>query len=657
MIKNNSKKIIVFSFVFLVSLISIGFASAISWDFGGMYAKGALYTAQCIAVNPATNDCSCPDGYSASHTWGSAPASEFNGDRNLFYCYKEHQQGVNGVYDFGGMFGTTGSGDHCFENPDTNACSCPEYYTEYQITGATNIDYKSYFCYKPYTGNSLFDFGGMIGSGLVNGNLTYPNALTGTLECPANYEKSQVLGFPSTHDVGDYKLFYCYQDHKAPQINISGNCGIGFGGMYTKVHDTNTCKYSNIVTGSCSCPLGDIATKILGSNATTVSCAAGIDNCPGDDDVYFCSNSNAPGKLRFGGTYGYQVSTTGQIFNSEGVATSCGTVIDNNACLPNFATGYCSCPTGYTAKQITGTTNKDMNSFYCYQDASDGKCGQFDFGGMFGFAGMGSAINPNGPFNIPYNNPVTLDTTCPAGYTSILSLSTCDRDEPYYSCIKVNNNICTESWSCSSWGSCSNGNQARTCSDSNNCGTVLNKPVLTQTCDEDDNNHTDTCSQNWNCSEWSSCSGTTQTRTCTDSNSCGNSTGKPIESQTCGASCTESWSCSSWGSCSNGNQARTCSDSNNCGTILNKPVLTQTCGSSSSCTSSGGSVNRDVAQNFTEENILYLGQNSANNSLLYAQSLSSATNNSGFFGISLWLIVALLIIFILAMVVLILRLV
>lgn len=42
-----------------------------------------------------------------------------------------------------------------------------------------------------------------------------------------------------------------------------------------------------------------------------------------------------------------------------------------------------------------------------------------------------------------------------------------------------------------------------------------------------------TCAENWECSSWSSCSGDTQTRTCTDLNSCGTTTDKPDETRGC----------------------------------------------------------------------------------------------------------------------------
>lgn len=41
------------------------------------------------------------------------------------------------------------------------------------------------------------------------------------------------------------------------------------------------------------------------------------------------------------------------------------------------------------------------------------------------------------------------------------------------------------------------------------------------------------CTPIWSCTTWTICSSGVQTRTCTDSNNCGVTTGKPIESQTC----------------------------------------------------------------------------------------------------------------------------
>ncbi len=41
---------------------------------------------------------------------------------------------------------------------------------------------------------------------------------------------------------------------------------------------------------------------------------------------------------------------------------------------------------------------------------------------------------------------------------------------------------CVEEWSCTDWSTCSGGIQTRTCIDVNNCGTTNNKPITSQTC-------------------------------------------------------------------------------------------------------------------------------------------------------------------------------
>jgi hypothetical protein len=47
----------------------------------------------------------------------------------------------------------------------------------------------------------------------------------------------------------------------------------------------------------------------------------------------------------------------------------------------------------------------------------------------------------------------------------------------------------------------------------------------------------ETCSPSWSCGDWGTCSSETQTRSCTDSNACGTSSGKPSESQSCEVEC------------------------------------------------------------------------------------------------------------------------
>ena len=46
----------------------------------------------------------------------------------------------------------------------------------------------------------------------------------------------------------------------------------------------------------------------------------------------------------------------------------------------------------------------------------------------------------------------------------------------------TNVQICTQNWDCSSWSDCNNGQQTRTCSDLNNCGTTNNRPSISRGC-------------------------------------------------------------------------------------------------------------------------------------------------------------------------------
>ncbi|MDP3988053.1 MAG: peptidoglycan-binding protein [Candidatus Levybacteria bacterium] len=85
---------------------------------------------------------------------------------------------------------------------------------------------------------------------------------------------------------------------------------------------------------------------------------------------------------------------------------------------------------------------------------------------------------------------------------------------------------CTPNWQCSGFGSCINGQQTQTCTDTNNCGVSTNVPVLTQSC-------TVSCIPNWQTGAWSTCVNGQQTRTVTDYNNCGTTTGKPSQTQSC----------------------------------------------------------------------------------------------------------------------------
>ncbi|MEM4245422.1 MAG: hypothetical protein QXR60_04435, partial [Candidatus Nanoarchaeia archaeon] len=124
---------------------------------------------------------------------------------------------------------------------------------------------------------------------------------------------------------------------------------------------------------------------------------------------------------------------------------------------------------------------------------------------------------------------------------------------------------CSSSQVCSS-GVCCKPNGATCVSDASCCSGECKKSKCVEP-----------CTPNWQCTDWSTCISNKQTRTCTDTNNCGVSTGKPSETQTCQAICTPNWQCTSWSDCVDGKQTRTCTDSNSCGVDTGRPSETQTC--------------------------------------------------------------------------------
>ncbi|MBI2451473.1 LamG domain-containing protein [Candidatus Pacearchaeota archaeon] len=138
---------------------------------------------------------------------------------------------------------------------------------------------------------------------------------------------------------------------------------------------------------------------------------------------------------------------------------------------------------------------------------------------------------------------------------------------------------CTENWQCSSWDSCVDDIQTRTCLDNNNCGTINNKPVTTQACTTPMQDATQpTCQENWQCNVWSACINGKQVRECIDINNCGTTNNLPQVQRDCQLQeCRENWECTAFGSCVDGLQERFCIEKNNCGTTNNKPITTQPC--------------------------------------------------------------------------------
>ncbi|MEA3449532.1 MAG: hypothetical protein U9Q85_00930, partial [Patescibacteria group bacterium] len=121
-------------------------------------------------------------------------------------------------------------------------------------------------------------------------------------------------------------------------------------------------------------------------------------------------------------------------------------------------------------------------------------------------------------------------------------------------------NILDCSTNCSGLEICCNDNcQTTACSNSS-------------ACDDFDNCTTDTCQNAGTCT--AVCQNTTIT-TCADGDGCCPSGCDSGNDDDC--ACTENWTCTIYSACSSGTQTRTCTDSNSCGTINDKPEEERFC--------------------------------------------------------------------------------
>jgi len=79
---------------------------------------------------------------------------------------------------------------------------------------------------------------------------------------------------------------------------------------------------------------------------------------------------------------------------------------------------------------------------------------------------------------------------------------------------------CTANWSCGEWSGCFAGSESRVCSDFNNCGNYSGEPEQTRSCGGD---IADSCIPDWNCGTWTPAvcpKSQSQTRSCSDLNQC-----------------------------------------------------------------------------------------------------------------------------------------
>ncbi len=132
--------------------------------------------------------------------------------------------------------------------------------------------------------------------------------------------------------------------------------------------------------------------------------------------------------------------------------------------------------------------------------------------------------------------------------------------------IVITPGTCQENWGSSGWGECANGQQTFICSDSNMCGTYALMPS--------------------SCGQTQACGGTTSSGGGGGGSGGGGGGGgggsvvvkTNVSSSSSGSgSCTESWQCSDWSNKEGECGKRECTDKNKCGTEALRPEIEKKC--------------------------------------------------------------------------------
>lgn len=154
-------------------------------------------------------------------------------------------------HDFGGAWGYMNGTPTA--NPATGNNSCPPGYFTQQALGTGGRDYPLFYCYRPKVpGQSpILDFGGFVG--YVEGAVP-PNPMTGSTDCPAGFNRTQILGTEGL----DLPMVLCWRAH-----TVGGAEPYGFGGIFGTV---NSLPATNPATAASSCPAGFDSVRAYGTN-------------------------------------------------------------------------------------------------------------------------------------------------------------------------------------------------------------------------------------------------------------------------------------------------------------------------------------------------------------------------------------------------------
>ena len=209
----------------------------------------------------------------------------------------------------------------------------------------------------------------------------------------------------------------------------------------------------------------------------------------------------------------YSTGDTDGIGSASGVMANSGFVGYNSGgtIINSFETGT---PTGLSLSGVFGSSNSPFQNVYWYSQSGNGHCfvnstGSFDIG-----CTKISSLN--------YFYPSTNSPMSNWDFNNIWTQN--NQDYPSFKWKNQISNSCNNDNICEIGENCVNCAADCTCS-----GTSPDCNPADLYSDEKGC----TCQPNWLCTSWSPCENWWQTRSCSDSKSCGTQAGKPLEKQQC----------------------------------------------------------------------------------------------------------------------------